>query len=71
MNGLGLHKNDMLDIISFILLSVCVCVCVREWLNLNTKMLNKLIIDFEMLNCNKLVACVRIVVCFCFCFSLK
>lgn len=31
------------------------------WLNLNTKMLNKLIIDFEMLNCNKLVARVRIV----------
>lgn len=42
---------------------MCVCagVCVLVWLNLNTKMLNKLIIDFEMLNCNKLVARVRIV----------
>lgn len=56
----------MLKLISFILLSVCVCLCVSVrvllvWLNLNTKMLNKLIIDFEMLNCNKLVARVRIV----------
>lgn len=44
------------------------------WLNLNTKMLNKLIIDFEMLNCNKLVARVRIVLfsfVFVFCFTLK
>lgn len=37
---------------------MCLCLC---GLNLNTKMLNKLIIDFEMLNCNKLVARVRIV----------
>lgn len=53
------------------------CVSVRVllvWLNLNTKMLNKLIIDFEMLNCNKLVARVRIVLfsfVFVFCFTLK